>query len=58
VDADETETSALYAGAGHDVGAAKADEANRAQVAFAKRVRPRILMIMTEIGPLGDVVQR
>jgi hypothetical protein len=54
----ETLTLVLYAGAGHDAGAAKADETNRAHVAFARRVRPRILMVRNEIGPLGDVLQR
>lgn len=42
----EEEVEAVVAtGTGHEVGAAKAVVASRAQVAFARKVRPRMLMI-------------
>ena len=45
------------AGAGHAAGAATASVANKAHVAFARKVRPRMLMVRIEIDPLAALVR-
>ena len=42
----EVVLTVVYAGAVHAAGAAKIVVVNRAQVAFARRVRPRMLMMV------------